>query len=173
MYPTTGYPSSAPRFAAPAHFRETFDRDDAPHAPQDIRPLITRHRLRRQRRRKAATLLTGASIALGVAALRPSNAAAHSGAASQAPITHADRHTDHDPVPVQHAAHAPITYAAVHAAQNPALAHHDAHAPTTHPERHPTQDDSVLAHHSVRVPTTHAARLVVQNPTLAHHSAPG
>lgn len=150
MYPTTGYPSSAPRFAAPAYFRETFDGDDAPHAPQDIRPLITRHRLRRQRRRKAATLLTGASIALGVAALRPSNAAAHSGAASQVPITHADRHTDHDPVPVQHAARAPIT----------------------HPERHPAQDDSVLVHHSVQVPTTHAARLAVQNPVLAHHSAP-
>jgi hypothetical protein len=44
---------------------------------QDIRPIITRHRLRRQRRRTAATLLAGASMALAVAALRSENAAAH------------------------------------------------------------------------------------------------
>ena len=61
--------------------------------PTDIRPLITRHRLRRQRRRKAATLLTGASIALGVAALRTPSASAQSDKAL-APITH----THHQPV---------------------------------------------------------------------------
>lgn len=104
MYPSTGYPSSAPRFATPAYHRETFDGQDAPRAPQDIRPLITRHRLRRQRRRKAATLLTGASIALGVAALRPSNAAAHNGAASHVPITRTAQHADHGPVPAHHSA---------------------------------------------------------------------
>jgi hypothetical protein len=124
MYPTTGYPSSAPRFATPSYLRETFEGQDAPRTPQDIRPLITRHRLRRQRRRKAATLLTGASIALGVAALRPSNAAAHSGAAAQAPIAHTEQHADHGPVPVHHAARAAITHVARHALQNPVLAHH-------------------------------------------------
>lgn len=47
-------------------------------APIDIRPLITRHRLRKRRQRKAAGLLTGASIALGVAALRSPPAIAQS-----------------------------------------------------------------------------------------------
>lgn len=101
MYQTAGYPVSAPRFAASGHGRESFTSHDAPSIPQDIRPLITRHRLRRQRRRKAATLLTGASIALGVAALRPPNASAHS-ASSPTPITHAERHGAQDPVLVHH-----------------------------------------------------------------------
>jgi len=43
----------------------------------DIRPLITRHRLRRRRRRTAATLLTGASLALGAAAIGSPGASAH------------------------------------------------------------------------------------------------
>lgn len=43
----------------------------------DIRPLITRHRLRRRRRRTAATLLTGASLALGAAAIRSPGVSAH------------------------------------------------------------------------------------------------
>lgn len=68
--------------------------------PQDIRPLITRHRLRRQRRRKAATLLTGASIALGVAALRTPTASAHSTNAS-APITHTHQQPAHEPTVTQ------------------------------------------------------------------------
>lgn len=58
----------------------------APEYP-DIRPLITRHRLRRQRRRKAATLLTGASIALSVAALRTPSASAQSPKTSM-PVAH-------------------------------------------------------------------------------------
>ncbi len=71
----------------------------APDYPQDIRPLITRHRLRRQRRRKAATLLTGASIALGVASLRPPNASAHA-PGTQTPVTR----THTEPVAPSHAA---------------------------------------------------------------------
>ena len=102
MYPTTSYPASTPRFAASGHGREAFSAHDVLSIPQDIRPLITRHRLRRQRRRKAATLLTGASIALGVAALRPPNASAQSAAAST-PITHTERHTAQDP-DLRHAA---------------------------------------------------------------------
>ena len=75
----------------------------APELPKDIRPLITRHRLRRQRRRKAATLLTGASIALGVAALRTPSASAHSEKAL-APITHAHRQPVQEPGVTQHPA---------------------------------------------------------------------
>ncbi len=99
MYQTPAYPLSTPRLGTigSGSGREYSDPYATPSYPQDIRPLITRHRLRRQRRRKAATLLTGASIALGVAALRPPNASAHS-ARSLAPITHTARHPVHDPV---------------------------------------------------------------------------
>lgn len=111
MYPrhsTTGYPGTSPRSVSPRSVSsgygiETFGARDAPVVPQDIRPLITRHRLRRQRRRKAATLLTGASIALGVAALRPPNASAQSGK-SPTPITHSERHAAQHPVLVHHSA---------------------------------------------------------------------
>ncbi len=99
MYQTPGLPVGATRFGIPGHGRQSPDQCAAPGYPQDVRPLITRHRLRRQRRRKAATLLTGASIALGVAALRPPNAAAHS-AGRSVPITHTERHPVHDPVMV-------------------------------------------------------------------------
>jgi hypothetical protein len=50
----------------------------------DIRPLITRHKLRRRRRRTAATLLTGASIALGAAAIRAPSTPHHAPATSPA-----------------------------------------------------------------------------------------
>lgn len=171
MYPTTGYPSSAPRFAAPAYGREPFDAQDASRMPQDIRPLITRHRLRRQRRRKAATLLTGASIALGVAALRPSNAAAHSGAASQVPVTHTDRHAAQDPPLVHYSAPASIAHAAQHAAQNAVPTYQSTQAPPTHAAQHPVPEPA-LPHHSTQAPLTHAAQHTVQNPELVHHSAP-
>lgn len=39
--------------------------------PADLRPMLTRHRLRRTRHRTAASVLTGAALALGVSALRP------------------------------------------------------------------------------------------------------
>ena len=74
-----------------------------PELPTDIRPLITRHRLRRQRRRKAATLLTGASIALGVAALRTPSAAARSDTAL-APISHTHQQCGQQPPVIQHPA---------------------------------------------------------------------
>lgn len=74
-----------------------------PEHPQDIRPLITRHRLRRQRRRKAATLLTGASIALGVAALRTPSASAHTEKAL-ASMTHIHPQPVHEPGVTPHAA---------------------------------------------------------------------
>jgi len=90
MYPAQTYPPSKP-YASQAYA--------APEYPQDIRPLITRHRLRRQRRRKAATLLTGASIAFGVAALRSPNASAH------APGTHVPVTRTHtEPVSPAHVA---------------------------------------------------------------------
>ncbi|HEV3172455.1 MAG TPA: hypothetical protein VGZ32_19065 [Actinocrinis sp.] len=60
------------------------------HHDGDIRPLITRHRLRRRRRRTAATLLAGASIALGAAAMRSPGASAHAPAAT--PVTDASPH---------------------------------------------------------------------------------
>ena len=75
----------------------------APEYPKDIRPLITRHRLRRQRRRKAATLLTGASIALGVAALRTPTASAHSTKALT-PISHPHHRAIHEPAVTQNPA---------------------------------------------------------------------
>ena len=71
----------------------------SPEYAPDIRPLITRHRLRRQRRRKAATLLTGASIALGIAALRPPSASAHA-PATHTPVTR----TQTEPTAPHHAA---------------------------------------------------------------------
>jgi hypothetical protein len=74
-----------------------------PEHPQDIRPLITRHRLRRQRRRKAATLLTGASIALGVTALRTPSASAHTEKAL-ASMTHIHRQPGQEPGVTPHAA---------------------------------------------------------------------
>jgi hypothetical protein len=82
MYPVQAYPPNKP------HPSQAYA---APEYPQDIRPLITRHRLRRQRRRKAATLLTGASIALGIAALRSPNASAHA-PSTHVPVTRT--HTD-------------------------------------------------------------------------------
>ncbi len=39
--------------------------------PADLRPMLTRHRLRRRRHRTAASMLTGAALAFGVSALRP------------------------------------------------------------------------------------------------------
>jgi hypothetical protein len=39
--------------------------------PIELRPVLTRHRLRRRRHRSAASLLTGAALALGLAASRP------------------------------------------------------------------------------------------------------
>lgn len=44
--------------------------------PADLRPILTRHRLRRRRHRSAASLLTGAALALGLAAIRPAPAGA-------------------------------------------------------------------------------------------------
>ena len=91
MYATQIRPG-APYYASQPH--------PSPEFPQDIRPLITRHRLRRQRRRKAATLLTGASIALGVAALRPPSASAHAPAA-HTPVTrtHSEPTIPHNAAP--------------------------------------------------------------------------
>ena len=104
----SNHPGASPRAVSshsmfPGYGSEMFGARDVPTVPQDIRPLITRHRLRRQRRRKAATLLTGASIALGVAALRPPNASAQSGK-PPAPITHTERQTAQNPVMVHHSA---------------------------------------------------------------------
>jgi hypothetical protein len=45
--------------------------------PDTMRHRLTRHRLRRRRTRTAATLLTGASLAFGAAALRPALATAN------------------------------------------------------------------------------------------------
>jgi len=44
--------------------------------PVELRPVLTRHRLRRRRHRSAASLLTGAALALGLAAMRPAPAGA-------------------------------------------------------------------------------------------------
>jgi hypothetical protein len=87
MYGTQIHPG------APYYANQPYPAPGYPDPPQDIRPLITRHRLRRQRRRKAATLLTGASIAFGIAALRPSNASAHA-PATHTPVTRT--HDNHD-----------------------------------------------------------------------------
>jgi hypothetical protein len=45
--------------------------------PNAMRVRLTRHRLRRRRSRTAATLITGVSLAFGVAALRPAFATAN------------------------------------------------------------------------------------------------
>jgi hypothetical protein len=87
------YPTTTQHHPARAHARQP---NAAPDYPNDIRPLITRHKLRRQRRRKAATLLTGASIALGAAALRTPSASAHSPKVST-PITNACWLPAHEP----------------------------------------------------------------------------
>lgn len=92
MYTSPAYRAAAPQHAGSATAGYS----------QDIRPLITRHRLRKQRKRKAATLLTGASIAFGVAALRPPSASAQSAAGSALTITHTAQHPVHEPVAVQH-----------------------------------------------------------------------
>jgi hypothetical protein len=75
--------ASAP--AATSHSTDRRTDHGIDHRDGDIRPLITRHRLRRRRRRTAATLLAGASIALGAAAMRSPGASAHAPAA--APVT--------------------------------------------------------------------------------------
>lgn len=67
--------------------------------PAELRPVLTRHRLRRRRHRSAASLLTGAALALGITATRPVPAGAtttrstpDTGAARQpAPSTNAAR----------------------------------------------------------------------------------
>jgi hypothetical protein len=48
--------------------------------PAELRPVLTSHRLRRRRHRGAASLLTGAALALGFAAMRPVPAGAATGA---------------------------------------------------------------------------------------------
>ena len=98
MYATQYRPASAY-----AHQLQPDATVEAPEYPTDIRPLITRHRLRRQRRRKAATLLTGASIALGVAALRTPSASAQSDKAL-APITHTHQRPSQEPTVMQNPA---------------------------------------------------------------------
>jgi hypothetical protein len=108
MYPAQPHPAqlhlTQPHLTRHSPARSyTNDPYEAPEYPKDIRPLITRHRLRRQRRRKAATLLTGASIALGVAALRTPSASAHSTTAS-APVTHASERPAYEPTDTQHPA---------------------------------------------------------------------
>lgn len=93
MYPTQYRPAgSYARQPQP----QPYTAPASPEHPADIRPLITRHRLRRQRRRKAATLLTGASIALGVAALRTPSASAHSDKALT-PISHTHHRSTQEP----------------------------------------------------------------------------
>jgi hypothetical protein len=44
--------------------------------PVELRPVLTRHRLRRRRHRSAASVLTGAALALGFTASRPAPAGA-------------------------------------------------------------------------------------------------
>jgi hypothetical protein len=44
--------------------------------PVELRPVLTRHRLRRRRHRSAASVLAGAALALGISALRPAQASA-------------------------------------------------------------------------------------------------
>ena len=44
--------------------------------PVELRPVLTRHRLRRRRHRNAASVLTGDALALGFSAMRPVPAAA-------------------------------------------------------------------------------------------------
>lgn len=44
--------------------------------PVELRPVLTRHRLRRRRHRSAASVLAGAALALGISALRPVQASA-------------------------------------------------------------------------------------------------
>ena len=44
--------------------------------PAELRPVLTKHRLRRRRHRNAASVLTGAALALGISALRPVPASA-------------------------------------------------------------------------------------------------
>jgi len=52
--------------------------------PAELRPVLTSHRLRRRRHRGAASLLTGAALALGCTALRPAPAGAATAAAAPA-----------------------------------------------------------------------------------------
>lgn len=98
MYPTEHRPA-----VSYAHQLQLYAAPAVPEQPTDIRPLITRHRLRRQRRRKAATLLTGASIALGVAALRTPSASARSDTAL-VPISHTHQGSAQEPTVTQHPA---------------------------------------------------------------------
>jgi hypothetical protein len=76
-WPGTGAPTSTAYYR-----REVPDGNGVPEAwaggweTEAVRPRLTRHRLRRRRTRTAATLLTGASLALGLAALRPAFATA-------------------------------------------------------------------------------------------------
>lgn len=107
MHPSLDYRSATPRYTACGSGRESTESHAAPERPQDIRPLITRHRLRRQRRRKAATLLTGASIALGVAALRPPSASAQS-AGPPMPVGLIEQHPVHGPAMGRLVAHLPM-----------------------------------------------------------------
>jgi hypothetical protein len=51
--------------------------------PAELRPVLTSHRLRRRRHRGAASLLTGAALAFGLAALRPAPAGAAAAAHAQ------------------------------------------------------------------------------------------
>lgn len=68
--------------------------------PAELRPVLTRHRLRRRRHRSAASVLAGAALALGISASRPVPASAaaldHTNPADSASPTPAGR------VPVHH-----------------------------------------------------------------------
>jgi hypothetical protein len=69
--------------------------------PAELRPVLTSHRLRRRRHRGAASLLTGAALALGFTALRPApaGAAAATHAATAGPKTSADPRPPYAPPP--------------------------------------------------------------------------
>lgn len=104
--------------------------------PVELRPVLTRHRLRRRRHRSAASVLAGAALALGISALRPVQASATTVSHTVSYDSHHDPDNDVD--------RAPPT--ALHNPQRPAPRHQASattfsHAAASHDPHHGPDDD--------------------------------
>jgi hypothetical protein len=143
--------------------------------PVELRPVLTKHRLRRRRHRNAASVLTGAALALGISALRPvpASAAAPIHSASYNSTRPTPKIPNPPPHPIHRAPNTPNYPAPRHAAPespNPSTPPTSAGSPATNeprstpsqPGRHAGAPDPppsrTLSIHLASPTTSHTAR---------------
>jgi hypothetical protein len=145
--------------------------------PVELRPVLTKHRLRRRRHRNAASVLTGAALALGVSALRPVPASAAT------PIHTASynstRPTPNHPAPTPKMLtppNRPIHHTPRHAAPAPKSPHPSTpHSPTGGPatnESRPAPPQPARHARSPGPPTGHTLSIHLDNPPTGHTALP-